>query len=314
MKVIEVTKFGGPDVLALAERPKPRCRSGEVQIEVMAIGVNQLDRRQRAGLAGTELKPPFVPGQDVAGVVSAVGKGGSRFTRGDKVFALRQSDRAALGTYAEFVTVPEEQVAAKPINLSFAAAASIPTPALAAWQALRERAGVHRGDRVLIHGAAGGVGSFAVQFAHLAGAWVLATASEANADWVLDIGADEVIDYQKVDFADVLQRRFPAGIDVVLDTIGGDTLRRSLKLLGSNGRLITLADPEAASQLAESGVQPEYMQVRADGEQLEKIAALFDENILQTTLAAAMPFSEFRAAHELLDSNPGRGRIVLTLD
>ncbi|MDX1454988.1 MAG: NADP-dependent oxidoreductase [Gammaproteobacteria bacterium] len=316
MKAVVVNEFGGPEVLSLEKRNKPRCKKDEIQVEVKAVGLNQLDRRMREGTAGDSFaaEPPFVPGWDFAGVVSNVGKDVSRFKKGQKVFGMRQPKDFKLGTYSEFITVRESQAAHKPVNLSFAAAASIPTPALAAWQAVRERSHAGGGMRVLVHGCTGGVGAFAVQFAHLAGAWVIGTTSDANADAALDLGADEVIDYQSQEFDQVLAVRYPQGIDVVVDTIGGQVLARSLPLLKASGQAVTLADPGAAAMSEEGAHQPVYFRVESDGSQLERVAALFDENLLTTTIAATFSLEDVRLAHEMLDSQPGRGRIVLTLD
>lgn len=320
MKAVVVEKFGGPEVLGLARRTRPRCKKDEVQVQVKAIGLNQVDRRMREGTAEDAFRaePPFVPGWDFAGFVSNVGKDVSRFRKGQKVFGMRQPEDFSLGAYAEYLTIPESQLAHKPVNLSFAAAASIPTPALAAWQAVRERAHAGHGQRVLIHGATGGVGSFAVQFSHLAGAWVIATASDANADAAMDLGADEVIDYQSQDFVEVIRNRYPQGIDIVIDTVGGEVLQRSLDVLKPSGHVLTTVDPQAAAVPAE-GVQapkflPEFLRVQSDGSLLETIGALFDENLLTTTIAATFSLEDVGLAHEMLDSRPGRGRIVLTLD
>lgn len=319
MKAIQVMGFGGIDKLELASPTRPRCRKHEVQVDIRAVGVNALDWRIREGefegRYATEF--PYIPGFDLAGVVSRVGKDVKRFRKGDKVFgfcfAPGHTD-ATRGAYAEYTCVDESCLAKKPIQLSFAAAASIPMPALAAWQVLREQAHVSQGDKVLIHGGAGGVGGFAVQLASYMGAWVLATASDPNHDYVLDLGADEVIDYTRVDFAEAVKRRFPQGVDVVIDTIGGDTLQRSLEIVGPAGRILTLADPDLAATLTEAETVPRFVEARPDGQILEKLAAMFDENLLQTTVSATFPLEEAALAQELSSSGHGRGRIVLTLE
>lgn len=319
MKAIQVKGYGGPDKLELAKPTRPRCKKDEVQVEIRAAGVNALDWQLREGSLRDRypMDFPYVPGLDMAGVVSRVGKNVSRFRKGDKVFGFCNAPAnpaRGRGTYAEYVAVPEHVLAKKPIQLSFAAAASIPVPALAAWQALREHAALAQGSKVLIHGGAGGVGGFAVQLASYMGAWVIATASEPNHDYVLDLGADETIDYTRVDFAETLQRRFPQGVDVVIDTIGGDTLRRSLKIVKPTGRIVTLADPPTAASLADELVAPRHIVVRPDGQTLEKLAAMFDENLLQTSITATFPLEEASAAQEMSRQGHGRGRIVLSLE
>lgn len=319
MKAIQLTAYGGTDRLQLARVQRPRCRKGEVQVKVHAAGVNALDWRLREGEL-QELFPlefPCIPGLDMAGVVSNVGKGVTQYRKGDKVFGFcnppGERDRER-GSYAEYVVVPEEWLAKKPIQLSFAAAASLPVPALAAWQALREQAAVSQGEKILIHGGAGGVGSMAVQLANYMGAWVLATASEPNHDYVLDLGADEVIDYTRGDFRDAVRRRFPQGVDVIIDTIGGDTLRHSLDLAGPAGRVISLADPKLVEELADADVVPQYLAVRPDGRTLDKLAAMIDENLLQTSITATFPLEQAAEAQALSQQGYGRGRIVLTLE
>lgn len=319
MKAIEVTAYGGLDKLRVGKPTRPRCRKDEVQVEVKAAGVNALDWRLREGHFRDlyDIDFPYVPGLDMAGVVSRVGNGVSRFRKGDKVFGFVNppaDQQPGRGTYAEYVAVPEQFLAKKPIQLSFAAAASIPTPALAAWQLLREHATLSQGEKVLIHGGAGGVGGFAVQVASYMGAWVLATASEPNHDYVLDLGADEVIDYTRTDFVDAVRRRYPQGVDVIIDTIGGDTLRRSLEAVKSAGRIFSVADPRLAAELDEGAIVPRFVTARPDGQVLEKLAAMFDENLLQTSIAATFPLEAARDAMAMSQEGHGRGRIVLSLE
>ncbi|MDX1442928.1 MAG: NADP-dependent oxidoreductase [Gammaproteobacteria bacterium] len=319
MQAIEVTGYGGRDQLRLGKPTRPRCKKGEVQVEVKAAGVNALDWRIREGHFRDlfDIEFPWVPGCDMAGVVTRVGKGVSRFRKGDKVFGFvnpPMDSQPGRGTYAEYVSVPEEFLAKKPIQLSYAAAASIPLPALTAWQLLREHAGVSQGEKVLIHGGAGGVGGFTVQLASYMGAWVLATASEPNHDYVLDLGADEVIDYTRTDFVDAVRRRYPQGVDVIIDTIGGETLRRSLDVIRPTGRILSVADPALAAELDGSSVIPHFVTARPDGQTLEKLAAMFDENLLDTSITATFPLEEAAQAQDLSQQGHGRGRIVLTLE
>ena len=319
MKAIEVTAYGGPDKLRMGKPTRARCRKDEVQVEVKAAGVNALDWRLRQGDFRNlyDITFPYVPGLDMSGVVTRVGKDVTRFRKGDKVFGFVNppaDQRPGRGTYAEYVAVPEGFIAKKPIQLSHAAAASIPTPALAAWQLLREHATLSQGEKVLIHGGAGGVGGFAVQVASYMGAWVLATASEPNHDYVLDLGADEVIDYTRTDFVEAVRRRYPQGVDVIIDTIGGETLRRSLDIVRPAGRIFSLADPQLAAELDQGAVVPRFVTAQPDGQVLEKLAAMFDENLLQTSIAASFPLDQAADAQALSEQGHGRGRIVITLE
>jgi NADPH:quinone reductase-like Zn-dependent oxidoreductase len=226
MKAIRIHTYGGPEVLKYEDAPRPQAGEGEVLIRVHAAGVNPVDSAIRGGLV-KEIFPvslPWIPGSDVSGVIEEVGPNVTRFKKGDEVFALLNPAKG--GTYAEYVVVNESELALKPKSLHHIRAAAVPVAAVTAWNALFETAQLQSGQRVLIHGGAGGVGHFAVQLAKWKGAHVIATASARNHELVYELGADEVVDYQAQKFENVARE-----IDIVLDPIGGNTQERSWKVL-----------------------------------------------------------------------------------
>lgn len=301
MKAIRIHEFGGPEVLKYEEVPEPQPGQGEVRIRVIAAGVNPMDWKIRKGMIG-EMPLPMGIGLDVAGVIDA-GEGGVLFQPEEKVFAKISLGQ---GGYAEYTVVKSTHVAKKPESIGFIESAAIPTAGLAAWQSLFDIAGLEKGQSVLIHGAAGGVGSFAVQFAKWKGANVFGTASEKNEQFLKSIGVDEFIDYKKQRFEDIVGK-----VDVVLDTIGGDTFERSWGVLQPDGFLVsTVASiPEGAPE--KYGVRAQTLMTRSDGEELAQIAAVIDEQQVKPVVTTVLPLSEARKAHEMSESRHTRGKIVL---
>jgi NADPH:quinone reductase-like Zn-dependent oxidoreductase len=222
MRAVRLHAFGGPDVLKIEETPRPEPKSGEVLIRVHGAGVNPVDWKIREGY--TNHKLPLVPGWDVAGVIEKVGPEVTSLKPKDEVYGY--FDLSRNGAYADYVAVPAEEVALKPKSLDFTKAAAVPLAALTAWQGLFDVGGLKPGQKVLIHAAAGGVGSFAVQFAKWKGAHVIGTASGRNVQFVRELGADEVIDYTKTAFEEAVDN-----VDLVFDTMGGETQKRSWQVL-----------------------------------------------------------------------------------
>lgn len=306
MKAIRIHEFGGPEVLKYEDVPEPKPGADEIRIQVVAAGVNPMDWKVRQG--GMNLPLPMIMGIDVAGVVDALGSkvNGSKansFKPGDRVFAKLSMGQ---GGYAEYTVTNPSQAALKPKSIGFVEAAAIPTAGLAAWQALFDVAGLQRGQSVLIHGAAGGVGSFAVQFAKWKGALVIGTASSRNAEFLKSIGADTVIDYKAQRFEDVVK-----DADVVLDTIGGDTLERSWGVLKPGGFLVTTAAriPEGAAEA--HGVRASGMLTKPDGRELAQIASIIDERHIKPIVTTVVPLGDARMAQEMSESHHTRGKIVL---
>ncbi|MBC8101058.1 MAG: NADP-dependent oxidoreductase, partial [Cytophagales bacterium] len=267
MKAVRIHEFGGPEGLIYEEAPRPEPEAGEVLIKVMAAGINPIDLMIGAG-GFEEMVPhtlPLILGWDVAGTVEALGTGVSGFAVGDAVFAV--ADLRRDGAYAEYVVVSAAALCPKPTMIDFTTAAAVPLAATTAWEALFEQANLAAGQTILIHGGGGSVGGFAVQFAKAKGARVIATASAADAAYVLSLGADLVVDYKSQNFEDVAK-----DVDAVLDTIGGDTQARSWQTLRDGGVLVTtLAIMTDSSEAAARGVQGKAFSSHPDGAILAEI-------------------------------------------
>ena len=309
MKMTNAIRFhdyGGPEVMKLEQTPCPVPKADEILVRVHAMGVNPVDWKVREGLARKRLNIalPAIPGGDISGVIEQVGAEASGVSVGQPVFAMV----GLLGAYSEHVAIKPGITAPKPANLDHVQAASVPLAALTAWKGLFELGGLERGQRVLIHAAAGGVGSFAVQLARNAGARVVGTASADNVAYLRDLGADEVIDYRKGSF-DPHAHSF----DVVLDLIGGETGTRSLQLLKKGGIHVgVLPPPEPVLQQAEAaGLRVAAVQVVPDGGRLREIGKLIEAGKVRTTVAAVFPLDQVAQAHEESKKGHTRGKIVL---
>jgi NADPH:quinone reductase-like Zn-dependent oxidoreductase len=310
MRVVTQHTFGAPEVLQIAEAPKPRPLPSEVLVRVHASGVNPIDAYVRAGAFPLLGQPPFVLGWDVSGVVEEVVPGVTRFSVGDEVYGMPFFPRAAAG-YAEYVAVPSRQLARKPAGLSHAEAAALPLAGLTAWQGLVDAAHLTEGQRVLIHGGGGGVGHLAVQIAKARGAEVHATASAAKREFVRGLGADHVLDYRAGDFAGELR-----DLDVVLDTIGNGYAERSLPTLRPGGVLVTIVqrdNAELAARVAAEGRRFAGVTVEPDHVGLEALTELVEGGLLRPHVEHVLPLDEAAKAHTLIDSGRTQGKIVLAL-
>src|SRR5262245_51199921 len=290
MKMTNAIRFhdyGGPEGMKLEQMPCPVPKDDDILVRVHAMGVNPVDWKLREGLARkrVNLALPAIPGGDISGVVEQVGAAASGVAVGQPVIAMI----GLLGAYSEHVAIKAAITAPKPTNLDHVQAASVPLAALTAWKGLFEVAGLDRGPRVLIHAAAGGVGSFAVQLAHNVGAKVVGTASSGNAAYVRELGADEVIDYRTASFDP-----YVGSFDVVLDLISGETGARSLQLLKKGGIHVgVLPPPEPLTQQAEGAdLRVTAVQVAPNGAQLREIVKLIEAGKLKTNVAAVFPFDQ----------------------
>src|SRR2546430_10272701 len=245
MKAVQIHAFGGPEVMQYEDVPQPQPKANEILVRVHAAGVNPVDWKIREGHLSGAL--PMIMGIDFSGVVESVGAGVTKYRSGDAVFG-QVADES--GSYAEYAVAMESDIARKPEGLDHIRAAALPVAGLTPWQALFDTANLSAGQKVLIHGAAGGVGSFAVQFAKWKGARALGTASGDHVEQVRQLGADEVIDYRKTKFEEVAR-----DVDVVLDTIGGETQERSWQVLKRGGVLVSLVQPPSVEKAAARGAR-----------------------------------------------------------
>ena len=303
MKAVRIHEFGGPDQVQLEDVPLPKVARVKALVRIRAAGVNPVDWMVREHIynpKGAD-RVPLTLGQDFAGVIEKIGAGSKTSLReGDEVFG------EVFGSFAEFALVPLKDLVKKPASLDFKIAAALPMPALTAWQAIIETAKVKPGMRFLIHGASGGVGSFAAQFARWKGAEVAATASEPSFAFLKSIGVDPIIDYKRERFEEKLR-----DIDVVLDPLGGDTQARSWRVLKRGGMLITLIgeiDEEAAR---EAGVQAVDFGMEYDVDDLREIAGLVEQGVIKPHITTVLPLDQARQALDLNQQGKSHGKVVL---
>ena len=329
MRAFVVSQYKEP--LQQADVPEPVVGEHDVLVQVRAAGLNVLDEKIRAGEFRQILpyKLPQILGNDVAGTVIGVGANVQGFRLGDEVYG--RPDKNRIGTFAERIAVAEADLALKPVAVSFEEAASLPLVALTAWQALVERGNLRPGQRVLIHAGSGGVGSVAIQLAKYLGATVATTVSAGNADFVRELGADVVVDYRSQDFEQLL-----AGYDLVLDSLGGKNLEKSLRVLRPGGKVIGIAGPPDAAFARELGANPllrlamtalssrirrqarrlgviyEFLFMHASGDQLRQITALVDDGVLRPVVGRVFDFDQTVQAVQSLEVGGIRGKAVIT--
>jgi len=313
MRAIVMRDFGGVEVLEPGEVPRPQVAPGQVLVRVVASGTNPVDTKIRAAGRWARIQPPAVIGYDAAGVVEEVGAGVTDFKPGDEVYYTPEIFGNQLGTYAEYNVVPASIVARKPAGLDFAAAAAVPLAGGTAYEGLVQRLALRPGETVLIHGGAGGVGSFAVQIARACGARVIATSGASNLDTLRRLGADVALDYRQEDVAAVaLRETGGAGVDAVFDTAGGDNIAKSVAATRPFGRLASILTPSGElgpftmKNLTLHGVF--LLRERA---RLEALARLIERKQVVPLVDEVLPLAEVRKAHQRLDAGHGRGKIVL---
>lgn len=303
MKAIVIHEYGDESVLKYEEIEKPSPQENEVLVKVKISAVNPVDWKIRDGLGEMfGFKLPLVPGCEISGTIEETGDNVKNFKAGDEVFGFI----ARHGAYAEYVIANENELAKKPENLDFENAAAIPVGALTSWQAIFDKAGLQSGQKILIHAASGGVGSMAVQLAKAKGAYVIATASGANEDFVKGLGADEFIDYKQTKFEDEVK-----DVDVVFDTVGGDTQERSFQVLKKGGFLVSVVNPPSPESAEKFAVKAEMIGVVPNSDELAEIVELASEGKLKTYVETVLPFSEIVKAHQLSERGRTRGKIVL---
>lgn len=330
MKAFVVDKYNKKGILRLAEMPEPKLQDNDVLVEVHAAGVNLLDSKIRTGEFKLILpyRRPFILGHDVAGTVVRVGSKVRKFKPGDEIYARPRDGR--VGTFAEFIAMNETDVALKPKNLSMEEAASIPLVGLTAWQVLVDKANLKKGQKVFIQAGSGGVGTFAIQLAKHLGAIVATTASAANFDLVKGLGADVVVDYRKDDFENIL-----SGYDIVLNSQDAKTLEKSLGVLKSGGKLISISgppDPEFAKEKGlnlvlrlllrllsrgirtkakRRGVQFSFLFMWAQGDQLSEITSLIEAGTIRPIVDRVFPFEATNEALAYVETGRAKGKVVI---
>jgi NADPH2:quinone reductase len=293
------------------ERPQPGA--GELLVRIIAAAVNPVDAKLRADGRWAQLHPPVILGYDAAGVVEEAGPGVGDFRAGDEVYYTAEIFRNPNGTYAEYNVVPAAIVARKPAGLSFVEASAIPLAGGTAWEAVVRRLCIRPGETILIHAGAGGVGSFAVQFAKAAGARVLASAGPDNQETLRRLGADIAIDYRKDDAAEIaLADTAGTGVDGAFDIEGEKLVARCLPAVRPFGRIATILAPQGdLSLLYQKNITLHGIFLTRERKRLEEMRPLFERGLVRPLIDVILPLEEVRKAHERLDSHHGRGKIVL---
>jgi len=308
MRAVQISEFGGPEVLQLRQLPVPEPRAGELLLKVRAASVNPVDYKIRSGKYPSVQadKLPYVLGRDAFGEVKALGRGVTRFAESDALYSMVRSSG---GGYAEYVVVQEKDASRAPTTLDATSAAAVPLAALTAWQGLFRHGGLQAKQRVLIHGGSGGVGHFAIQFAKTRGAYVLTTVSEQSVDFVLKLGADEAIDFKKVRFEAQVR-----DVDLVFDLIGGETQERSWSVLKKGGILVSTVGVPAEEQAKAHGVRGTRYMVEESGSELSEIAGLIDAGKVKPKVAKVFRLEEAAKAQQYLEQGNAQGKVVLVVD
>ena len=306
MKAIVAHEYGPPETLKYEDAPRPEPKDDQVLVRVIAAGVNPVDGMILSGMfsKSKKLAGSLIPGGDIAGVVEKTGSNVTKLKKGDAVYAylsLRNN-----GGYAQYAVATEKEAAIKPASIGFEEASAVPIVALTAWQALVDSGKLGAGQSVLIHGGSGGVGMFAIQIAKARGAKVFATASTANQDFLKELGADVAIDYTKQKFEDIAK-----DVDVVLDSVGKDTLARSYGVLKKGGFIATLVSDVDKSELEKHGIRGESISVVPNSEELAELGKLIDAKKIKVIVSQTFPVSDAVKALQQVATGHTRGKIVL---
>src|SRR6266513_1143486 len=306
MKAVVIHEYGGPEVLKYEDVPRPEPKEDQILVRVIAAGLNPVDGLIRSGMFAKYEKAvfPMILGADIAGVVEKAGSEVTKFKAGDPVFAYASLKSG--GGYAEYALTTEREAAPKTKVLTYVEAAAVPVVALTAWQALIDTAKLSAGQTVLIHGGSGGVGTFAIQIAKARGARVIATASTANQDLLKQLGADIAIDYTKTKFEDIAK-----DVDVVLDSVGKDTLARSYGVMRKDGFIVSLVARPDQAELAKRGLRRASLSADPNSNELAEIGNLFDQKKIKVIVSQVFPLSDATNAHEQVATGHTRGKIVL---
>ena len=306
MKAVVAHEYGAPEVLKIEQVPRPKPNEDEALVRVIASGVNPADPLTLSGKYAREFGThlPLIPGYEIAGVVAKTGANVTKLKVGDAVYGYPTFG----GGWADYVTVKEREVAAKPKTLNFVEAAAVPMGALTAWQALVDVAKLQPGQTVLIHGGSGGVGSFAIQIAKARGARVIATASTPNQDLLKQLGADVAVDYTKTKFEDVAK-----DVDAVLDPVGKETLARSYGVVKKGGIVMSLVARPDPAEIKKRDIRGAGISVHPDAEDLTEIAQLIDAGKIKPIVTQVLPLSEAIKAEQQAATHHTRGKVVLQI-
>ncbi len=313
MKAVIIHEFGGREKLILTEVPPLKPGEGEVLIRIKASGVNPVDWKIREGLRKDRLNHqfPIILGWEMAGIVEELGYAARRFKVEDKVYGLCRRPIVQKGTYAEYIAIPESYITFMPRNLSFEKAAAVPLSGLTAYQCLFDRARLKRGETVLIVGASGGVGGFAVQFVKAIQAKVIAVASSRHQTYLKRLGADHFLDYTKGDFRLAVKALRPKGVSVVLAAVGGESLLQSYDCVKKGGRLVTIVEPGDQDMASHKKIKLFYHFVEPNSRQLDHIRDWIEEKKVKIHLSGIFPLEQARRAQELIETGHTQGKIVL---
>jgi NADPH:quinone reductase-like Zn-dependent oxidoreductase len=315
MRAMAIEQFGGPDKIRELDVDEPLVGPDGILIRVASAGVNPVDYKTREGKQAQRFPHffPLVLGWDAAGVVEEVGPAITEFKPGDRVYAYARKDFVRDGTYAELVSVRPHHLAVAPASLGLVEAGAVPLAGLTAWQLVFDALAITEGDTVLVHAAVGGVGSFAVQLARMAGATVLGTASARNHDFARELGVSEPIDYRERDFAEAVRELHPDGVDAVVDLVGGDTLARSASVLREGGRVASVIATPSAEDFPHAA-RRRYVFVRTDAAELAALADAIDAGHVRVHVSETLPLAEAARAHRLLEDGGVRGKVVLAVE
>lgn len=310
MKGMVITDFGGTEVFEQRELDRPEPGPNDVLVEIHATSINPVDTKIRQAGEWANVEPPAVIGYDVSGVVEAVGSEVTDFAVGDEVFYTPYIFEGA-GSYAEYHVAPASIVAHKPRSLSHTEAAALPLAGATAWDAIVTNADVTAGETVLIHGT-GGVGSHALQIAVASGARVITVSSPETTALAEELGADRAIDYEAESFLEVLESEYDEPVDVVFDTVGGETLAESTAITKPHGRLVTILNPEGDFEQAYlDSMDLHFLFLERGREKLEALARLVEQGRLEPVVDSVHPLEDVARAHELVEAGGLRGKVVL---
>ncbi|MBL3658389.1 NADP-dependent oxidoreductase [Fulvivirga sediminis] len=311
MKALILNEFEGPLEVVTKEKPEPK--EGEVLVRIKAAGINPVDAMITNGYMKDRMKHhfPLVPGWEMAGVVEECGYGARRFMNGEEVYAYARRPEVGEGTFAEYICLPESYLSKKPVNISFEEAGSVPLTGLTAYQCLFDTGKLKQEDVVLVLGASGGVGTFAIQLAKYHGSTVVAVASEDNHTYLKELGADYCIDYKNQDVEKEVKNKFKEGVDLVLDAVGGDTTEIGVQCMKKGGKIVSIANP---GEDIDDQVDFTFVFVEPNSRQLDHIREIIEAGNMKVPMQKTYKLDEVKHAFEQILSGHTTGKIAFSLN